>query len=74
MALLEKGGFLYNHSGDFPQVILIVPSHVPNNLPILLYKKTVALLMRLKGVLTVTNTMLREKRGHLYNAIQTVYE
>ena len=30
MALLEKRGFLYNHSGDFPQVILIVPSHVPN--------------------------------------------
>jgi hypothetical protein len=29
-ALLEKRGFLYNHSGDFPQVILIVPSHVPN--------------------------------------------
>jgi hypothetical protein len=31
VALLEKRGFLYNHSGDFPQVILIVPSHVPNN-------------------------------------------
>ncbi len=30
MALLEKRGFLYNHSGDFPQVILIVLSHVPN--------------------------------------------
>jgi hypothetical protein len=30
VALLEKRGFLYNHSGDFPQVILIVPSHVPN--------------------------------------------
>ena len=30
MALLEKRRFLYNHSGDFPQVILIVPSHVPN--------------------------------------------
>jgi hypothetical protein len=27
VALLEKCGFLYNHSGDFPQVILIVPSH-----------------------------------------------
>ncbi len=26
MALLEKRGFLYNHSGDFPQVILIVPN------------------------------------------------
>jgi hypothetical protein len=25
-----KRGFLYNHSGDFPQVILIIPSHVPN--------------------------------------------
>jgi hypothetical protein len=34
VALLEKRGFLYNHSGDFPQVILIVPSHVPNNSPI----------------------------------------
>jgi hypothetical protein len=32
VALLEKRGFLYNHSGDFPQVILIVPSHVPNNI------------------------------------------
>jgi hypothetical protein len=31
VALLEKRGFLYNHSGDFPQVILIVPSHVPNS-------------------------------------------
>jgi hypothetical protein len=31
VALLEKRGFLYNHSGDFPQVILIVPSHMPNN-------------------------------------------
>ena len=31
MALLEKRRFLYNHSGDFPQVILIVPSHVPNS-------------------------------------------
>jgi hypothetical protein len=33
VALLEKRRFLYNHSGDFPQVILIVPSHVPNNIP-----------------------------------------
>jgi hypothetical protein len=32
VALLEKRRFLYNHSGDFPQVILIVPSHVPNKL------------------------------------------
>jgi hypothetical protein len=32
VALLEKRGFLYNHSGDFPQVILIIPSHVPNRL------------------------------------------
>ncbi len=31
MTLLEKRRFLYNHSGDFPQVILIIPSHVPNN-------------------------------------------
>jgi hypothetical protein len=31
VALLEKRRFLYNHSGDFPQVILIVPSHVPNS-------------------------------------------
>jgi hypothetical protein len=31
VALLEKRRFLYNHSGDFPQVILIIPSHVPNN-------------------------------------------
>jgi hypothetical protein len=31
VALLEKRGFLYNHSGDFPQVILIIPSHVPNS-------------------------------------------
>jgi hypothetical protein len=30
VALLEKRRFLYNHSGDFPQVILIIPSHVPN--------------------------------------------
>jgi hypothetical protein len=34
VALLEKRRFLYNHSGDFPQVILIVPSHVPNNVEI----------------------------------------
>jgi hypothetical protein len=27
---LCKRGFLPNHSGDFPQVILIPPSHVPN--------------------------------------------
>jgi hypothetical protein len=32
VALLEKRRFLYNHSGDFPQVILIIPSHVPNNI------------------------------------------
>jgi hypothetical protein len=32
VALLEKRRFLYNHSGDFPQVILIIPSHVPNSL------------------------------------------
>jgi hypothetical protein len=32
VALLEKRRFLYNHSGDFPQVILIIPSHVPNTL------------------------------------------
>jgi hypothetical protein len=30
VALLEKRRYLNNHSGDFPQVILIVPSHVPN--------------------------------------------
>jgi hypothetical protein len=35
VALLEKRGFLYNHSGDFPQVILIIPSHVPNRKAIL---------------------------------------
>jgi hypothetical protein len=37
VALLEKRGFLYNHSGDFPQVILIIPSHVPNTADILLH-------------------------------------
>jgi hypothetical protein len=31
VALLEKRRYLNNRSGDFPQVILIVPSHVPNN-------------------------------------------
>jgi hypothetical protein len=31
VALLEKRRYLNNHSGDFPQVILIVPSHVPNS-------------------------------------------
>jgi hypothetical protein len=36
VALLEKRRFLYNHSGDFPQVILIVPSHVPNSCDITL--------------------------------------
>ncbi len=30
MVALCKRGFLPNHSGDFPQVILIPPSHVPN--------------------------------------------
>jgi hypothetical protein len=30
VALLKKRRYLNNHSGDFPQVILIVPSHVPN--------------------------------------------
>jgi hypothetical protein len=33
VALLEKRRYLNNRSGDFPQVILIVPSHVPNNVP-----------------------------------------
>jgi hypothetical protein len=32
VALLEKRRYLNNRSGDFPQVILIVPSHVPNTL------------------------------------------
>jgi hypothetical protein len=44
VALLEKRRFLYNHSGDFPQVILIVPSHVPNNCdesPIFVYPEKV---------------------------------
>jgi hypothetical protein len=31
VALLEKRRYLNNRSGDFPQVILIVPSHVPNS-------------------------------------------
>jgi hypothetical protein len=35
VALLEKRRFLYNHSGDFPQVILIIPSHVPNSVLVL---------------------------------------
>jgi hypothetical protein len=30
VALLEKRRYLNNRSGDFPQVILIVPSHMPN--------------------------------------------
>jgi hypothetical protein len=30
VALLEKRRYLNNRSGDFPQVILIVPSHVLN--------------------------------------------
>jgi hypothetical protein len=34
VALLEKRRYLNNRSGDFPQVILIVPSHVPNKLSI----------------------------------------
>jgi hypothetical protein len=38
VALLEKRRFLYNHSGDFPQVILIVPSHVPNTYEMLIFK------------------------------------
>jgi hypothetical protein len=37
VALLEKRRFLYNHSGDFPQVILIVPSHVPNTSVLILH-------------------------------------
>jgi hypothetical protein len=37
VALLEKRRFLYNHSGDFPQVILIIPSHVPNNIYVLAF-------------------------------------
>jgi hypothetical protein len=32
VALLEKRRYLNNRSGDFPQVILIVPSHVPNTM------------------------------------------
>jgi hypothetical protein len=35
VALLEKRRYLNNRSGDFPQVILIVPSHVPNTEPAL---------------------------------------
>jgi hypothetical protein len=45
VALLEKRGFLYNHSGDFPQVILIVPSHVPNSNEKLLYRPYVPYLI-----------------------------
>jgi hypothetical protein len=37
VALLEKRRYLNNRSGDFPQVILIVPSHVPNTLPLTAY-------------------------------------
>jgi hypothetical protein len=36
VALLEKRRYLNNRSGDFPQVILIVPSHVPNNVQFML--------------------------------------
>jgi hypothetical protein len=35
VALLEKRRYLNNRSGDFPQVILIVPSHVPNTTRVL---------------------------------------
>ena len=35
VGLLEKRRYLNNRSGDFPQVILIVPSHVPNSANIL---------------------------------------
>jgi hypothetical protein len=52
VALLEKRGFLYNHSGDFPQVILIVPSHVPNKgAPMISYSA--------KSVFTAVNPSMR---------------
>jgi hypothetical protein len=44
VALLEKRRYLNNRSGDFPQVILIVPSHVPNNLIVVIFFKFLALL------------------------------
>jgi hypothetical protein len=46
VALLKKRRYLNNHSGDFPQVILIVPSHVPNsvNVPSKRYEENKILL------------------------------
>jgi hypothetical protein len=41
VALLEKRRYLNNRSGDFPQVILIVPSHVPNKYTILIKQHNV---------------------------------
>jgi hypothetical protein len=45
VALLEKRRYLNNRSGDFPQVILIVPSHVPNKHHILAYLSAPVLLL-----------------------------
>jgi hypothetical protein len=46
VALLEKRRYLNNRSGDFPQVILIVPSHVPNSNPFMNYKFTKAVTLQ----------------------------
>jgi len=41
VALLEKRRVLYHPSGDFPQVILIIPSHVPNTCTYTLVSKMI---------------------------------
>jgi hypothetical protein len=41
VALLEKRRYLNNRSGDFPQVILIVPSHVPNSTQLRIFQKEI---------------------------------
>jgi hypothetical protein len=79
VALLEKRGFLYNHSGDFPQVILIVPSHVPNTIVIFCDLKKAfdtcdhkILLKKLHNI-GVRGTELRWFENYLSNRNQFVF-
>jgi hypothetical protein len=49
VALLEKRRYLNNRSGDFPQVILIVPSHVPNTSYLIFFFLSVTNVKKPKG-------------------------
>jgi hypothetical protein len=67
MALCKRG-FLPNHSGDFPQVILIPPSHVPNtNFSSYFYVRIVQkhFLRAMRGLLEAMRVLLEAVKGLL---------